>query len=224
MEKGTMTGNPAGKKPENREGLQKSFVLYDSCDICPLGVYIRLVCDDDPQALVVRGKPSEDDLAAARHRLMAEFAELSGDGLFGQVNASVQKMNMYRSGILLLGVCQRLLIYGEKRTILPVLDRIGIRFPVTTDIKTIQSKISGLIQERKIRLKNEEKRYRKMTAGGKEEKPDRGYFTRQLVSLSKYAGFRLTTDITLSEYAAYIKGLKDEVEQYKQMMNGYKYK
>lgn len=213
-----MTGNLAGRKPDDQGKQGRSYLLYDSCDGCPLRVYIDMVCDDDLRALVVYGNPGDDVVEEARGRLLTEFSELSGDSRFGVMNSCLRRMHYYRSNILLLAVCQRLLFLGGKEKVVEYLREQGVGCDGLSR-EELLSKVSGLIGERKMRLRSEEKRYKKLTDEEKTEKPTRRYFTEQLVELSKYAGFRLTTEISLGEYAAYVRSMKEYVEQLKGRMN-----
>lgn len=177
-----------------------------------------MVCDDDARALVVYGNPSEEIVEEAREKLLTEFAELSGDSRFGIINSCLRKIQYYRSGILLFAVCQRLVFWGDRDAVVKYLMEQGIGCENLSS-EALVSKLSGMIGERKMRLRSEEKKYKKLVEGEKTEKPTRRYFTEQLVELSKYAGFRLTTEISLGEYAAYVKNMKEYVEQLKSRIN-----
>lgn len=213
-----------GKKPDDRDESGKSYTIYDTCAKCPLRAYIDLVCNDNLRALVVSGNPPETLLQETRHQLYTEFSELSGDSQFQVMNTTLRKIHTYRANILLLLVCQRLLALGERLQALSFLAKAGVRFAPGMETKPILSKLSGLIREKKIRLRSEEKRYQSLTGGQTSEKLTPAHFTSQLVSLSKSAGFRLTTSITLAEYAAYLKDMKETIERYKNMNNVSKYK
>lgn len=218
-----MTGKAAGKRQENRAGSGRSYIIYDRCEDCPLKVYIDLVCNDNLQALVVKGNPPEEVLVEARERLCAELAELSGDSYHGKVNALIRKIHFYRAGILILAACQRLVAIGEKKKALHFLNEAGVVRVGNMESKSLISRLSGLIREKKVRLQSEENRYRELTKKSGENKLTPAYFTEQLVVLSKYAGFRLSSSITLAEYAAYLKDMKESVEQLK-IKSNVKYK
>ena len=218
----TTTGNPAGKRPENRERSVKSYIIYDSCYNTPLKVYISVVCDHNLRALVISGNPPEEALHEAMEKINRELSEISGSGEYSIRKEITRKVYTYRATIALLCACQRTVAAGGREKALKYLLKLGVR--CDGDDKKLIELLSGIIKEKKIRLRSEEEKFKKMFDDDKGEKPTRAYFADQLVALSKYAGFRLTTDIMLSEYALYLKSLKEDVERYKTMMNGNKHK
>ena len=218
----TTTGNLAGKRPESRERSGKSYIVYDSCYNTPLKVYISVVCDHNLRALVISGNPPEDDLFEVMEKINGELSELSGNGEYSARKEVTRKVYTYRAMIALLCACQRTVAAGEREKVVKYLLKLGVRCN-GNDQKLIEV-LSGIIREKKIRLRSEEEKFKKLLDGDKGEQLTRAYFADQLVALSKYAGFRLTTDIMLSEYAVYLKSLKEDVERYKMMMNGNKHK
>lgn len=226
VEKCTTIKKHVGKKRGNREKSKKYYTLYDTCDKCPLHVYIDLTCNDNLRALSKSGNPPIEVLKEARGRLLTEFAGLSGDGQFNIVNSAIRKINGYRSRVLLLSICYRLVYMGAVDKAIECLNQSGIKCSKPMNVKETESllgKVSGAINESKIRLRSEKRKYDGFIGESKTTKPTPNHFTEQLVVLSKYAGFRLTVDITLSEYAAYIKNMKEYVEQAKAVMYGKKY-
>lgn len=218
----TTTGNPAGKRPENRARSGKSYIVYDSCYNTPLKVYISVVCDHNLRALVISGNPPEDDLFEVIEKINGELSELSGNGEYSARKEVTRKVYTYRAMIALLCSCQRTVAAGEREKAVKYLLKLGIR--CNGDDRKLIEVLSGIIREKKIRLRSEEEKFKKLLDDDKGEQLTRAYFADQLVALSKYAGFRLTTDIMLSEYAVYLKSLKEDVKRYKMIMNGNKHK
>lgn len=213
------TAGLAGKRPDVRAGSGNFYSLYDTCDKCPLRAYIDLVCNDNPRALVIEGNPPAEVLEAVRIALVNEFAELSGNGHTSAVNLCVGRMNLYRARITGLSLCLFLIGCGRTEEVVPFLAGTGIRAKASD--KGLAGKIEAGIRSNRIRLKEELKRYRGLVSkeeGG--ERPTPGLFTDQLVSLSRHAGFRLTNEITLAEYAAYLKDMKQELESLKKINYG----
>lgn len=65
------------------------------------------------------------------------------------------------------------------------------------------------IRALKIKIREEKRRYEALLEGNGRESCTPGEFNDQLVALSKHAGFRLTPDISLAEYAGYLKDYKN---------------
>ena len=65
------------------------------------------------------------------------------------------------------------------------------------------------IRALKIKIREEKRRYEALLEGNGRESCTPGEFNDQLVALSIHAGFRLTPDISLAEYAGYLKDYKN---------------
>lgn len=213
-----MKGKNAGLSPEGRAKSSRYDIISD-CDRCTLETYIKMACDGDLSVLIVSGNPGDDVLEAARLKIVSEFSVLSGSS-DGMSNA-MRKAYFYHSLLLTLSVCGELIAFGEQEEAVRVLNEKGIRCsaPKTEEERMkLLKRIKSAMTEKRLRLKEEERRMKSMESKGK--KATREDFMETLVALSRHAGFRITTGITLSEYAAYLKDYKREIEQLKQLRNG----
>lgn len=186
--------------------------------MCTLDRYIRMTCDDDLQALVIEGKPSNDALEAARLKLLSEFAVLSGSTDKGVIIA--KKVYFYRALIMLYVISANLIASGDYSCI-ETLNKKGLacKEPKNEDeVNKLLKRIKSAITEKKVRMAEEEKRLSRIQ--GKGEKPTREGYMATLVVISKNAGFRIDTGITLAEYAAYLKDYKREFELMRQREYG----
>ena len=81
------------------------------------------------------------------------------------------------------------------------------------ETKQVGEKLAGRIDAKiralKIKIREEKRRYEALLEGNGRESCTPGEFNDQLVALSKHAGFRLTPDISLAEYAGYLKDYKN---------------
>lgn len=189
----------AGKKTGSKEGLSQLYTLYDTCDICPLWVYISLVCDEDIKVLIKEGNPPEEALKTAKLNLLFEFNELISDGE-NKIQSTIRKIYKYKSQLMVLEIALVLISEGRMEDVKGVLKALGIRNDEAT--KTV-SQIKGKIGSISIHLQKELKEYEGLNRN--EEKANRKDFDALLAKLTKFFGFRVMKDITLSEYAAYIK-------------------
>lgn len=183
-------------------------------------MYIKMVCDGDLSVLVVSGNPDNDTLEAARIKIASEFSMLSGSS--DKLTVAMRNVYFYHSLILTYAICGDLVSAGEAEEAARVLNEKGVRcsVPRTEEERTkLLKRIKSAITEKKLRLKEEDRRMKSLQEkkGGNATRED---FMGTLVALSRHAGFRISTEITLSEYAAYLKDYKRDVEQLKQSRNG----
>lgn len=130
----------------------------------------------------------------------------------------MKEIYMYRSQIIALTVCSRLLLLNATEIAIQNLNSIGLRcsLPETEEeTEEISKKIIGKIKERSIRLKTAQKNFDAIKSNGKPISIKPSDFIDQLVVLSKWVGFRLTTEITLYEYASYMKRMNEYAESLK---------
>ena len=211
-----MTGKNAGLKPGDR-GKSSKYDIISDCDRCTLEMYIKMVCDGDLSVLVVSGNPDNDTLEAARIKIVSEFSMLSGSS--DKLTVAMRSVYFYHSLILTYAICGDLVSVGETEEVVRVLNEKGVRCSVPKteeERRKLLKRIKSAITEKKLRLKEADRRMKSLQ-DKKGSKATREDFMATLVALSKNVGFRITTDITLSEYAAYLKNYKQEVERLKEI-------
>lgn len=211
----TMTDENAGRKMARKEQSKQSYSIYESAYTCPLRVYISVVCDKDYKALLIEGDADDVTLEQAFLGIMDEYAELCG----GKRNQNVQNFYTYKSQILALDICLRLLSLGETKVV-EHLNKIGLRCKEPKneeEIKKLAIKIGQRIKDRAIRLR----KVYKDIQGSKGKELEKKDFYAQLVSISRWAGYRVGDEITLAEYAIYVKQAQEEAERLK--MDGKKH-
>ncbi len=215
MERSTVTGKAAGIKQGVRASSKSSYVLYDTCDKCPLRVYIDVICSDNLSALIVSGNAPESALLECRSDLVSEFNELSGNGNSSAMVSMVKNIQLYRAQILGFSIAAELLAFGRTDAAFDFLNNNGVRvggFPETEqEWMKIGRKIESKIRLLKIKIRDESRRQRELVDRNKGVRATIKDFNDQMVALSKHVGFRLTKDISLAEYAGYLKDYKNEL-------------
>ncbi len=190
-----------GKKQEDKEMSNISYTLYDNCNICPLRVYVNLICDGNLQSLIIEGEAPEDILKATKSKLIIEFAELSGNVQMLSVNNSIKKIVVYRNEILTLQICANLILLGKIDSALEKLKEFRID---TSDPQKIIKRIESTIKTKIVHLNKELSKYSESTDSDS-DKPSSQVYNEQLAYLSAHFKFNINMDITLAQYAAYIK-------------------
>lgn len=218
-------GKHAGKKPTDQEKSKSLFRIYDKCEICPLSVYIDVVCNDNLQALVIYGKPDKEDLLAAKSALNFEFAELSGNSEISSIVNIVRQMYQIQSQMLGFDIAIKLVSAGK---VDETEDWLKLHIPNYSkpndeeSISKLIKKMVGLYKAKEIQLNELKKRYDAISSkGGDKIKPE--YYTELLITISKNIGFHLKREeLTLSEFAIYLKDLNRSIESLKSRSNGSK--
>ena len=122
-------------------------------------MYIKMVCDGDLSVLVVSGEPGEDVLEAARIKIVSEFSVLTGSS--DKMMSVTRKVYFYHSLILTYAICGDLIAAGEVEEAVKVLNQKGVRCTVPVNVEErekLLKRIKSAITEKKIRLKEENKR------------------------------------------------------------------
>lgn len=209
------TGAVAGKKQADREPSAKSYVIYDRCSECPVYVYREAVCNDNLQALVKEGNPSEEVLREARQALTVEFAELSGDTGLITANKSVARMIGYKYRIQALAIAASIPDHLEAQNLFA---RYGWKkLSAELQVKRADSKI----KEYTVILDKEIARQTKLAKKEGGKRLSASDFNRQMVIVSKWCGFHISDRIMLSELAGYFREYCEKLKMYD---NGGNYK
>lgn len=204
-------GKSAGQKTDSRAESSRLYVIYDTCDKCPLWAYISLVCDDDLSALVISGNPPREVLEDAKINIIHEFAEASGSAGMTLVASVRKEYYLSRTHILGLGISVQAIRSGDHEAAFEYLRKHGI---MPSDDTNAIEKLIGQV-ENKISLKkvSMERAIKRMESSiGNNKPPARDDFEDQLVIISKHVGFNLDSSITLRRYAGYIKMLKKSMK------------
>lgn len=229
MKKGTkhsMTGNRVGKKRGNPAKSEELYSIYSSCYDCPLKVYIEIVCNNNLDALIISGNPPKEVLEDTYNKIISGYAELSGSSITTRYNILLKEIYSYRAQIVGLTICMRLLCDESSPEAVEGLNKLGIRCSLPTSKKTLNEllqKIDLRIKDRTIRMEKSKKEFESVKEKSKCSKATHADFIEQLSHVSRWAGFRISTDITLAEYAVYIKQMSECAEQLKAKTNGKKY-
>lgn len=215
MENTTSAQKNGGRK-KRRAKSKNSYVIYDTCSKCPYAAYVDVVCNDNVQALIVSGTPSDEVLQEAKMSLISEFAQLSGNSQSSALIASISKIYLYRNQITGLGIAHYGIINGLVEDVKPFLKSVGIvttaKDSDTVMIDNLLRKIDTKTRKIKTNLKIELGRYENIskTSGGK--KITEEDFNAQHVALCAYFKFSIPQTISAAQYAAYVKQYKKAID------------
>jgi len=185
-----------------------NILLYDSCFVCPLSVYIDVVCDDNLNALVIEGNPTNELLEDTKLKLMSEFSEMSNQA---EMKMQIDRMrNLYLYEIQIRGFELALALISRKMypEAIEFLNQNGLKCKAPETEEEFE-KLTKAIQ---IKIMNRISKYKEAKAAcdlyqKKGEKPTRKYFNKLLVMLSvcEIIKFQLDTKkMTVAEFAEYL--------------------
>lgn len=197
-----------GKKPANQVPSQNSYVVYDKCSDCPVYVYREAVCNDNLQALVKEGNPSEEVLREARQALTVEFAELSGDTGLITANKGVARMIGYKYRIQALAIAASIPDHPEAQNLFA---RYGWKkLSAELQVKRADSKI----KEYTVILDKEIARQTKLAKKEGGKRLSASDFNMQMVIVSKWVGFHLSDRMMLAELAGYFRNYSETLKSH----------
>lgn len=209
-----------GAMEEAPDKSSKSYAIHDSCRTCSLAIYIRIVCHDDLEALVMSGTPPKEELESARFAIINEFAEKSGNSYTRKAYSALQDYYMYRSQLVGLTVCTNLIQVDEVNLALLFLKQTGVRIRFSSEEKyKLLSLVKGHIKEREIRMEEARKRHAALSSSQKGEEATEEGFYDQVAMIEKHRGHSIDMDIPLSKYAAYLKQFNKDIEHGQRKIN-----
>jgi hypothetical protein len=201
--------------------------LYDTCDTCPLSVYIDLTCDDRLERLIISGNPSRELLEETKSKLVQEFSELVGGGETRAHIEAARNFLYYRNRVAGMQIAVHLISYGRYDDAVSYLNQSGVKCAAPENGERAAALIKELNREAgnlSARLKEKKELYESLK--GKGEKPTRKYYNRLLVMLSTCEAVKMQLDrnrLTLSEFAEYINMFNEYGNQLKSIKNGRKH-
>ncbi|SHF50021.1 hypothetical protein [Dysgonomonas macrotermitis] len=220
----TMIKSLVGKKTASGEQLKKSYHIYDRCEICPLPVYIDVVCNDNLKALIIKGNVPEDVLSVTRTMLTVEFAELSGNTQMAATLNVIRQINLRKIQIECLRLSANLIAGGKFEDAIEYLKPYHIRIdenPDQNEIDRVVKQIEGKLKGRIVSLHELLKRYESLSSKTEGDKPKPEYYTEMLIAVSKYTGFHLQKEkLTVSEFAIYLKNYNQYIETLNKQSHG----
>lgn len=200
----TPTASHAGAEVDAQAGCEAPSV-YSKCAECPVYAYRDAVCNDNLQALIRSGTPSEEELVAARATLVTEFAELTGNLHLKMANMALLRTLSLRLQIMALSAA---IIASDRPHAIELFRRSGWgHLPTEQQLKRAEARIKEL----SVRLDKENAARTKRQQAHPDSLTEAD-FNMQLVMVSKWAGFHLSDRIMLAELAGYLKAYSEQLK------------
>lgn len=200
---------------------------YHNISELPLHRFEDIVCDSNLYALVITGKPSDNDLLKAWADIQLEIADAANDQeyrLMSSMSRDVHKLSITIDQIH-IALDQLKVRYVEKFAMLVnkwlvSSFKFDVRFPedYDNDIARAKRRIKGL--ELDLSLKKAAYEGVKTKFASADGKFTRAYFQGMLITLSDHVKFEIKNTITVFEFYTRIRRLNDDIEKMKKQNNG----
>lgn len=225
MVKKMLSQRNVGLKEEESEKQSNTF--YSSAYTCPLTVFIDLVCDDNIQALVISGTPTNEELEEARISIINKYYEISNNEESSSIYNETRNYYKLRNQITGFEVCLKLVCLERYENCISFLCDNGLKCKAPEDEKQKEKlikKIDMLLKSKLIKLKESSNKINKK--GTKTEKPTREYFNKLIVTISASESIKMPLDknkLTVAEFAGYINLFTTYQNQLKSLYHGRKH-
>ncbi len=196
---------------------------YRSISELQLSQFIRVTVDENIYALVISGKPSDEDLIEAWGQIQLQYADAMKDNEY-KLLVSLMK-EVHRISILYDSI-HMAIAELRKRYVKQFADRLNrwlessfkfdVRFPddYEEDLKRAYNRSKGIKLDLDLKRASYEAIQKKFSSAG--NKLTREYFQGILITLSDHVRYPVTDSVTVFEYCDRIRRLNDHLKMAKQ--------
>lgn len=225
-EKETPSATPITTPPSQTDMTLKTW--YRDIYSLPLRNFEECLLNKNLSALIISGFPTPEELNKAWESIVTEYSDSLGSveyDLFGHLFKEVKNLEIdYACVQTCIGTLRKIYsayFCSELNMLLHINSKLDTLVDKEGNVKDVATYLAILDKcERrskamKIRLDLKTIEFDavkdKMSGEGKEI--DKNYFTSMLIILSKHNGYRITKEITVSEYCEYMKQFNLYCEQ-----------
>ena len=198
--------------------------LYHHCSECPLDAFIDALVNNNHRRLIKSGNTTPADIEIAWQNLFYQYCDLSGTKSYRQLFAINKELGQLRSRLLTVYLCLKVLSVNHEPQCVSILHKLGYAYELNPENQEKYKKELSTIEQKsrtiEIAIQEKEAEYKNALAefGGSQVTEED--FTKALVELSSFMGFRLNPrEITVSEYLAIRSKYEKEAEHAEMMKN-----
>lgn len=193
-----------------------SWKLYQSCQKCPLDVFLDCVYDDMLEGLIIEGEPPVEEIQNAWNKLHAEYSALTMSGNHSKELELIREINTINGKLVLVdGIIQHLLICFNQELV-DILNAMLLKCDLTENdsLQVTHKKLTGIaIRTKKLvaQLQLKENDLKKIQESSKGE-TGREYYSKTLLILSKENGYAMReNDITVYQFVIAVNMLNEKI-------------
>jgi len=196
-----------------------SWKYYHSISKLPLKIFIKCLCDKDPDQLIIKGKPPKEELTQAWVNILQEYSDAVGSNEHKLYLSLYREVSLLKINFDLTEVLIEILELEDTQFWKDELNKIhGTQFRFGeekhNDLRRIASRNKALkvqIDLKLIQFNEIEKKHR-----FKQEEPaNENYYNSILITLSDHAKYQILDSITVFEFCERIKRLNKYYETLK---------
>lgn len=209
----------SGRKPQ--QGLNTP-VMYRSITQLPLHRYIDADVDGNLHALVITGKPTDEELQTAWGEITEQVSEIGGGAEYKLYMSLFKEIAIYDLTLKQIEYLVSVLQYAYSRSLCDELNKIGgTSFKLDpTDNQTYQEELKRCLRRSggmKIKMDLKVAQFEAMQKKfeGKKTKPTREFYQAVLNNLSDHAKYLVPDTITVYQYYDRLKRLNQYYEAQK---------
>lgn len=212
---------------KNIKQVEVEAKYYKSIVELPLSRFIDVMVDDNLYALVITGKPTDEELSAAWEHIRIEYADAIKDyeyRMLCSLEREVTDIDITHNKILIAIATLEKYYCIQFATALNKLLRTSFKFDTRfpdeydNDLKRAHNRSKGIFLS--LQLKQSALEAMRNKHVGKDKKPSREYYLGILITLSDYATYPIHDNITVFEFCDRIRRLHQHYEQIKVKPNG----
>lgn len=194
---------------------------YQSINSLPLNRFIDIIVDENILALVISGRPTDEQLNKAWEDISLQYADAIKDNeyklvtsLQKEINTLTITYNLIQEAIKTLKDFYTKQFAVELNALLKSSFKFDIRFPddYDNDLKRAKGRSKGILLQLQIKQSAYDAIATKRNSGGK---ATREYFSGILITLSDYVKYRIGEDITVFEFCDRIRRVNQYYESQK---------
>lgn len=186
---------------------------YLSCNELPLENFILALVDSRLNLLRKDGTwKFKETTSEIWGKIMLEYAEISGNETMKGAVRLGKDIGILNAKIFAARTAIYILSLKDNQSAIDVLRRIGLNYDYEGNIFEACIKATRKIKGLELELSSKSSEYSRLMQSKEVKNLDRDYFTRQLVEMGKYMGYRIDPKaVTVSEFVAIKKRMEREV-------------
>ncbi len=199
------------------ETIVTSLKLYQSCDRCPLDVFLDCLFDQEYERLIITGQPGQDELVNTWQNLYQNYCELTNQGNLSDHMKLMQECNIALCKIQVVETINKSLKWYYAPELIQILDSLllkpGIKpddsFPVIAEkMKMVMVRAKKLVVE----YQTKKKQLDDLEKANKVSEATRAAFEDTLTAMSKHNGYPVKAkDISVARFVRESEQLQKEM-------------
>lgn len=191
--------------------------LYQTCERCPLDVFLDCLFDQDYDRLIIAGQPSPDELVNTWQNLYQGYCELTNQGNLTDHMKLMQECNIALCKIQVVESINKAFKWYYAPELIEILENLMLKPGINPDddFKTIGVKMAMVMVRAKklaVEYQAKKKQLDDLEAANKGKEANRATFEDTLTAMSKHNGYPVKAkDISVARFVRESEQLSKEI-------------